>query len=192
MKKTLSTILTTIMAISLIFSAGVAVSAKAKKPTKITAVSKKTISVTAGKQFELKVKANGNDNYLYWTITKGKDIVKFDDRDRSDDDIDLIAKKAGTAKVVCRIKGTNKKITFTVKVKKLSKVFYISASKAKSIAFKNAGVSASKVKRLKVERDKDNSRLVYEVSFDCGRYEYDYEIDANTGKILDKDKDLID
>lgn len=192
MKKTLSAILTAIMAISLIFSAGVAVSAKAKKPTKITAVSKKTVSVTAGKEFELKVKANGNDNYLYWTITKGKDIVKFDDRDRSDDDIDLIAKKAGTAKVVCKIKGTNKKITFTVNVKKASKVSYISASKAKSIAFKNAGVSASKVKRLKVERDKGNGRVVYEVSFDCGRYEYDYEIDAKSGKILDKDKDLID
>lgn len=60
----------------------------------------------------------------------------------------------------------------------------IGTSKAKEIALKHAGVSASKAKRLRVETDRENGRQVYEVEFTADGIEYDYEIDALTGKIL--------
>ena len=91
------------------------------KPKKITRVGKATVTVTAGKEFELKVKMNplkAEDDYLTWKIIKGSSIVKFADNDRTDDEIELKALKAGTAKIRCQIKGTGKKVTFTVKVKK--------------------------------------------------------------------------
>lgn len=90
------------------------------KPKKITAIGNKTITVTVGQEFDLKVRTtptNADDDYLRWKIVKGSKYVKFEDNDRSDDEIELIAQKTGTAKVRCTIKGTNKKVTFTVKVK---------------------------------------------------------------------------
>ena len=60
----------------------------------------------------------------------------------------------------------------------------IGEEKAKEIALQHAGVSASKAKRLRVETDRENGRQVYEVEFTADGIEYDYEIDALTGKIL--------
>ena len=60
----------------------------------------------------------------------------------------------------------------------------IGTSKAKSIAFKHAGVSASNAKRVHVELERENGRLIYEVDFTAGGIEYEYDIDAKTGKIL--------
>lgn len=90
------------------------------RPKKITAVGKKSVTVTAGSEFSLKVRTtpyNADDDFLKWTITSGSKYVQFDDDDRNDDDIELIARKKGTAKVTCSIRGTKKKVTFTVKVK---------------------------------------------------------------------------
>ncbi len=93
------------------------------KPTKITAKSSKTLTVAQGSTFELKVRmkpGNADDDYLTWSIISGKSVVQFRDSDRNDDDIKLKAIKTGTAKVRCKIRGTNKKVTFTIKVKKAS------------------------------------------------------------------------
>ena len=38
---------------------------------------------------------------------------------------------------------------------------------------------------LQVEGDRDNGRYLYEVEFYVGSMEYKYEIDANTGTILE-------
>lgn len=195
MKKLLSKLLTIQLVLLLVFSVGVTGIATADtniKPTTITAVSKKSRTVKVGKEITLRVTANGDDDYLYWKIKKGKGVVKFDDNDRSDDDIDLIAKKAGTAKVICKIKGTNKKVTFTIKVKKAKKTSYITAKKAKSIAFKDANVKSSKVYNLTCKREKDDGKMIYDIDFDAGKYEYDYEINAKTGKIIEKSKERID
>ncbi len=79
-------------------------------------------SVTVGNELELRVKKNGNlaDRYLYWT-TSNKNIVKIADDDRSDDEIELRAVKAGTAKITCKNKYTGGKIVYTVTVKSGSK-----------------------------------------------------------------------
>ncbi|HCT92374.1 MAG TPA: hypothetical protein DF613_13515 [Lachnospiraceae bacterium] len=93
------------------------------KPTSVKAVGSKTRTVKQGQEFELKVRTNprnADDDYLRWSIVKGKGVVRFEDSDRDGDDIDLVAVKAGTAKVRCKISGSNKSVTFTIKVKKSS------------------------------------------------------------------------
>jgi len=69
---------------------------------------------------------------------------------------------------------------------------YIGKDKAKSIVFKDAGVSSSKVSALGIELDADDGILVYEVDFRYGNKEYDYEINAKTGKIIDKEVEVDD
>ncbi len=68
----------------------------------------------------------------------------------------------------------------------------IGTAKAKSIALNHAGVTAANAKYLKAQLDKDDGVYKYEVSFNYGKYEYDYEINAKTGKIIDVDKDYDD
>jgi len=65
----------------------------------------------------------------------------------------------------------------------------ITDSKAKSIALNHAGVSASNADFIRVELDYDDGVKVYEIEFDAGDFEYEYEISAKTGKIRDYDKD---
>ncbi len=94
-----------------------------KIPKKVS-IKKSSITVTAGKEFEIKANVsprNSDDDYLRWEIVSGKKYVRFDDEDRSDDEIEFKAKKAGKAKIRCYIKGKNKKKygdTITVNVKK--------------------------------------------------------------------------
>lgn len=68
----------------------------------------------------------------------------------------------------------------------------IGEEKAKQIALDHAKLSESDVTALFVELDYDDGTLRYEVDFHRGGYEYDYDIDAKTGKILSYDKDIDD
>ncbi len=61
----------------------------------------------------------------------------------------------------------------------------ISANDAKKKAFSHAGVQESQVYDLDVELDDGR----YEVSFDSGQYEYEYEINAENGNIISFEKD---
>ena len=66
----------------------------------------------------------------------------------------------------------------------------IGAEKAKEIALKDAGLSASGVTFVQTKLDYEDGRRVYEVEFYTADYkEYDYEIDAASGTILSKDYD---
>ena len=69
---------------------------------------------------------------------------------------------------------------------------YIGRAKAKDIVLKNAGVSASNVRDLSIELDKEKGKMVYEVDFEAGNKDYEYDIDAVTGKILYKDVEIDD
>jgi len=69
---------------------------------------------------------------------------------------------------------------------------YISKEEAKTVALTHAGVSAADVTRLTAEFDYDDGRPEYDVEFHHGGYEYSYEIHAETGAILSRDKDLED
>ena len=63
----------------------------------------------------------------------------------------------------------------------------IGTEKAKSIALEAAGVTASQVQNLRVERDYDDGRLEYEIDFYVGTTEYDYVISGVDGTILEQD-----
>lgn len=60
----------------------------------------------------------------------------------------------------------------------------ISRDDAKKIALDNAKVKESEIRDLDIELDKDNGTVHYDVDFEVGGKDYDYEIDAKTGKIL--------
>jgi len=57
--------------------------------------------------------------------------------------------------------------------------------RAKSIALGHAGVSASSVSFSKAKLDDDDGRGGDGVGFYLGNTEYDYEIDAHSGAILE-------
>ena len=65
----------------------------------------------------------------------------------------------------------------------------ISKSKAKSIVLKDAGVSSSAVKDYDVELDNEKGVAVYEIDFEVKNVEYEYKVNATTGKIIKKSVD---
>lgn len=68
----------------------------------------------------------------------------------------------------------------------------ITLEKAKQIALSHAGLSASQVTFTKAKTDRDDGRLIYDIEFYTRDGEYDYEIDAKSGKILEYDIDVND
>lgn len=65
----------------------------------------------------------------------------------------------------------------------------ISREEAQQIALKHAGVTAEQVRFLETELDRDDGAVHYDVDFEKDGYDYDYEIDAKTGKILKAEKE---
>ena len=55
---------------------------------------------------------------------------------------------------------------------------------AKEAAFADAQVSEDDTSRLRVSKDRDDGRSIYEVEFTVGNTEYNYDIDASDGSIL--------
>ena len=69
---------------------------------------------------------------------------------------------------------------------------YITANEALDIALQHAGISESQAEIDKLEFDTDDGVPYYDVEFDVGEDEYEYEIHAISGAILDYDIDLDD
>ena len=68
----------------------------------------------------------------------------------------------------------------------------ISEDEAKEIVLKDAGVSEKDISGIRIKLEKDDGIWQYEVDFYAGDKEYDYDIDADTGKILSKDMEIDD
>ena len=68
----------------------------------------------------------------------------------------------------------------------------IGHAKAKSIALNHAGVDANTVYDMNIELDVEDGTSIYEVEFKSGNREYDYEIDAVTGAILQHETEIDD
>lgn len=89
------------------------------KPTNIKKLNYSSRTVKIGSKFKLRAYASPRDcedDYLKWK-TSNKKIVAFEDRDRTGNDMEFIAKKAGKATITCYISGTNIKKTCKVTVK---------------------------------------------------------------------------
>lgn len=69
---------------------------------------------------------------------------------------------------------------------------YIGKAKARDIALQDAGIDAGKVRELDIELDDDDGRVIYEIEFELGSTEYEYEVDAITGKILKSEVETDD
>ena len=94
------------------------------------------------------------------------------------------SKKDTSSKVTSSKKDTSSKATSS----KESSSGNISKSKAKSIALADAGLKASQIYDYEIELDYDNGTLRYDVSFEFGGEDYDYEINAKSGKIISVEK----
>ena len=68
----------------------------------------------------------------------------------------------------------------------------LTKEEAEKIALDHAGLSADQVQRLRAELDYEQGKPEYEVDFRVDRWEYDYDIDAQTGEIRSWDKDWDD
>ena len=68
----------------------------------------------------------------------------------------------------------------------------ITLDAAKQIALAKVGMKEEDVKFTKQHLDKDDGRTVYEIEFVVNGMEYEFDIDAATGAILEFDADLKD
>lgn len=69
---------------------------------------------------------------------------------------------------------------------------YIDLDAAKAAAFDHAGVSAAEVRGISCELDEERGTPVYEIEFRAGSYEYSYEVAADDGSILEREKEWAD
>lgn len=65
----------------------------------------------------------------------------------------------------------------------------LTVEEAKAIALKHAGFTADQVRFLRAEYEIDDRIPHYDIEFDQGRWEYEYEISAETGDILSYERD---
>jgi uncharacterized membrane protein YkoI len=113
---------------------------------------------------------SGNTEYDYEIDAATGELVEFDR------DIEYYAiPKAPASKPAAPAPGGN-----------------IGEARAKQIALSHAGVAEAQASRLRVKLDRDDGRTTYEVDFNVGRMEYEYEIDAATGIILESDAEYDD
>ncbi|MGM9681562.1 MAG: PepSY domain-containing protein [Eubacteriales bacterium] len=69
----------------------------------------------------------------------------------------------------------------------------VSTETAKTIAFEHAGITAeSTVTELEIQLDNKNSSVIYKIEFKCDKSEYEYQINAITGEIIDYKKEIKD
>ena len=66
----------------------------------------------------------------------------------------------------------------------------LTADEALDIALKDAGVGKNQIREIENNLDRENGILVYDIEFKSGNTEYSYDINAQTGEIIDREKDL--
>ena len=67
----------------------------------------------------------------------------------------------------------------------------LSQEEAEDIALEDAGFTREEVQKLHTSYESDDGVPQYDVSFRVGEIEYEYEIHADTGKILTFDQESI-
>ena len=67
---------------------------------------------------------------------------------------------------------------------------YIGKEKAKSIALEHASVEEKDTMGVDIDFDIEEGILVYEVDFETNKYEFEYDINASTGEIVNTEKEI--
>ncbi len=75
---------------------------------------------------------------------------------------------------------------------KISAGQYINVEEAKRIALSHAGFTLEQVVFEKAELEMEHGVVIYEVEFKANGYEYEYEIDATSGNIIDREVEIDD
>lgn len=191
MKKALTYVLAAVMVFTVFgFNTGEADAAVGAKKIGRVGTAAKTVRV--GHEFELEVQKGSKvkDSNLWWSIGNTS-IVRFDDDDRSDEEIELRAVKAGKTKVYCKNKLTGGKITYTITVKKATNKISMIGSKNRTVnkgqEFELAVKLGGKISENKVKWTIGNTAIVgYD---DDDRYDNEMEFyakKAGTTKITAK------
>lgn len=64
----------------------------------------------------------------------------------------------------------------------------ITADQALESALKHAGLTKSQVSDVDIDLDRDGDSLIYEIDFNSGNIEYDYDVNAETGEVISHNK----
>lgn len=131
------------------------------------------------KLYELEFYANGYE-YEYDIHAVTGEVLKFE---RDTDNDNKSARKEAKATQTANQKAPAKK-------QESKKEEYISMDRAKQIAFEHAGVNGANARFDDQEFDMDDGVPSYELEFDVGNNEYEYDIHAVTGAILDFEHDI--
>ena len=81
--------------------------------------------------------------------------------------------------------------TWDIQRKSQGTTSQITEEAAKAAALQQAGLKEADVKYMNVQKDYDDGRVVYEGKFFYGDMEYEFEVDGNSGKIIDWDAESI-
>lgn len=90
--------------------------------------------------------------------------------------------QSGTSSIVSDVESTTKNTEST------NFMAGITAKQARDAALKHAGLTEEQVSDVDVDLDRDNGKLIYEVDFNVGNTEYDYDIDAENGEVISTNK----
>jgi len=127
---------------------------------------------------DLEVELDRDDGTVHYDVDFEKGNEDYDY------DIDAV-----TGKILKVQKPVQEAAATTTNSSSSSTTKQLTKAEAKAIALKHAGLKESEVRDLDVELDRDDGTVHYDVDFEKDGFEYDYEIDANTGKILKSRKE---
>ena len=123
--------------------------------------------------YEIEFYANGYE-YDYTVNAENGKVLKAEKEREAD--------RASNAQNTTTLKAPEQQVA-DVKVTK---------DEAKAAALKHAGLNENEISRYKVELDKERNGLVYEIEFEAGKLEYEYEVSAEDGKVLKAEKERRD
>lgn len=69
---------------------------------------------------------------------------------------------------------------------------YVGEAKAKAAALAHAGVKEAELDYFTCKLDRDDGAVLYDIEFSANGYEYDYEVNASTGKVVSYERDRDD
>ena len=183
--------------------------------TEYSAYTKVTVATEPDEVENVRVSAKTKNSLTFkWNAVKGATMYQFYVYDTVQG---KYIKKANTDKTTVKVTDLQKGRTYKFKVRAYYKVdskkvygeysdvisaktngaavtpsageTFIGETKAVSVALSNAHVDESLAKNLVCKLDVENGVKVYEVEFYFNGYEYEYEINAVTGKIIKAEKD---